>query len=168
MLYEVGKLFEVGVTEYEEQVKFDFLSEGPVLLIFFKSPTEKEVSEINAGKASFRLYEKYNIIFLLSKFGSLEWMDAPYTVHLSDNIVLDIPSDGLGYALNIFLIDAATGIIKAIRLIGLSTKFSFALHKCMQKQTETQFDKYMYLDNLNCIYRDYSTKDMLKYSISEV
>lgn len=62
---------------------------------------------------------------ITSKIGNLNWIDAPYSPHLSKSLTkFEISSDGSGPGFTLILIDTRTGIIKNIRLLGLSEHFS--------------------------------------------
>lgn len=158
---EVGKLFKDGVTKYQETCKFDMTDSGGNLIIFYNSPTMDEIEDISKGKAQYGYYKESNIIFMLFKFGSQEWMDCPYSVHLSKNLTeLQEASEGLGYAVNIYLVDASTGILKVARLIGMNTRMSKMLKKDLIKQKLLSFENYQ--DNLTSIYNKLSTREMVK------
>jgi hypothetical protein len=159
---EVGKLFEEGKTHYQEGVKFDFTQSGPILFLFFNRPTQKEVESVKTGKFEYGLYVKDEVIFLFFKFQGLEWMDAPYTVHLSEQFEFEEVEDGKGFALNIFLIDSSTGILEAIRLCGLSTKFSLEFQNAVQIQRNIPFDKTTYEKKINMVYGNYATSDLVQ------
>lgn len=160
--FEVGKLLEEGITRYNEGVKFDFQQSGPVLLLFFNRPTEKEVESIKKGKLEIGFYVKDEVIFMLFKFQSLEWMDAPYSVHLSNPFTFDDIEPGQGFGLTIFLVDASTGILRALRYSGLSTDFSFKLQDAILNQKNLPFDAVVYNQKFMSIYNNYSTSDLVQ------
>lgn len=163
---EVGQLFEPSVTHYNEGVKFDFTQGGPILLIFFEHPTAKEVESIRSGKFTMKFYDTDNIIFMFFKFGSLNWMDAPYTVHLSQpfGFSKELKQENIGFGLQIYLVDAATGILKVIRLIGLGHEFSSLLRDAILKQKETPFNRGVYMFKLNELCKRYSTNELVEYA----
>lgn len=164
---QVGKLFESGRTHYDEGLKFEFEQSGPILFIFFNRPTEKEIETIRAGKFKIGFYETEGIIFILSKFGSLKWFDTPYNIHLSPPIKFAEELDAnktLGFGLQIFLIDAATGILKVIRYIGLGHDFSIRLRDEMLKQKQSPFNQDTYIFRLNELYKRYSTDQLVEYA----
>lgn len=159
---EVGKLFKQGKTRYTEGVRFDITDGGCNLYVFFSNPTGEEIENIKKGNFKTGFYTENNAIFMLFKFGNLAWMDAPYSVHLSKNLTnFQLFDGGQGLALNVYLIDATTGILKAIRLIGLKTRFSIQLIDAVEKQKNMSFEGYDI--NINSIMTKYSTKDLVKY-----
>lgn len=162
---EVGKPYQEGKISYREGLKFDFRQDGAGLYITFDTPTTKEIDSIRNGDIEISVYPKDELLFLLFKFGSLPWMDAPYSAHLSEPFTFEELTEGKGYSLFIVLIDAKTGIVKVIRQIGLSTKFSTQFQKLVEKQKEMPFDKQEYDRKINEVFANYSTEDLVKRTI---
>ncbi len=158
--FEVGKLFEEGITSYEEIAKFEFTESGPALFIFFKKPTENEIESIRTGDLKIGFTEINGIIFMLFKFAGIPWMDAPYTIHLSPPVEPQKVEEGTGYGLQIFLIDANTGILKTMRLIGMGTGWSRAFREAILRQKEMPFDLKLYETNINNTYKTFTPKDL--------
>lgn len=158
--FEVGKLFEPGKTHYKEAVKFEFTKAGPVLLLFFDAPTPKEIDSVAGGDLRIGFDEKNEIIFLLLKFEGMPWMDAPYSIHLSPPVDLAEVEEGTGYGLQIFLVDSSTGILKAMRIIGLGTEWSRRFKEAVERQRETAFDAGIYDAKIQNIYRSFTPKDL--------
>jgi hypothetical protein len=166
---EVGQLFEPGRTRYQETVKFEFTPGGPVLLIYFERPNQKEIAAIRSGKFKFGFYEHDigSVIFTLSKFEGLKWMDAPYSIHLSPpfEFAPELDTDqNLGFALQIFLIDAATGILHVIRYVGLGHDFSVKFKEALQRQKAVNFNQAAYNLKIDDAYKRYSTDDLVSYA----
>lgn len=158
--FEVGKLFEEGITRYNEEAKFEFTQSGPALLIFFKTPTEKEIESIRADNIKIGFTEISEIIFMLYKFEGIPWIDAPYSIHLSGNIEPQKVEEGTGYGLQIFLIDADTGILKVMRLIGMGTEWSRRFREAILRQKNIPFDHEIYNLKIENIYKELSPKDI--------
>jgi len=164
--FEVGELFEEGKIKYQEGIKFDFDQSGAMLFLFFNHPTEDEVKNTKKGSLELRLCSMSNVIIILTKLEGMQWMDAPYSVHLSQPFEFDEIGPDQGVGLSIFLIDAATGVLKAMRYVGLSNDFSNRLKEVINEQKITDFDTRQYQQSINNIYSAYSTNEMLKYSIA--
>lgn len=158
---EVGKLFKEGKTKYQEGVTFDFDNSGGHLLIKLSNPSKSETSEVKKGKLSIGLCTYKDIVLLLYKFGSLEWMDVPYSIHLSDEYRFCDSCNNKGFANYIYLIDANTGILKAMRLVSWNTKFSNVFQKEVEAQKLIDFNAKSYDANLKTLYANYSTKDLI-------
>lgn len=164
---EVGKLFEPGQTRYSEEIKFEFTQGGPVLLIFFGNLKQKEIAAVRTGKLKFGFYECGNVIFTLAKFEGIPWMDAPYSIHLSPpfKFAEELDTDErAGFGLQIYLVDADTGILQAIRLVGLDHNFSLKFREAILKQKAAPFSSDTYQFKINSAYEQYSSKDMASFA----
>jgi hypothetical protein len=168
---KVGEPFEPGKTHYPECAKFDFTPSGPALFIFLVSPAPEEVEAIRSGPFRVGFFEsaiiedgrhKGTIIFLLFKFGDLPWLDAPFSIHLAQCKTPAEIEEGLGYGLNIFLIDANTGILRVMRLVGLGTEWSRRFRQAMLEQDGAGFDPEAYDAEIRRMYRMYGTRDLVE------
>lgn len=160
--------FEVGkpvCSPSEDGIIFDLDDSGATLLYKMASPTQREIKSM-AGSAEFRYIKINDIIFFLSRFGYLEWMDAPYHRSLSLSLTKTMTiENGMGLSLHMLLIDAKTGILLYQRLIGLGTDFSVALVDDIEQQKEIAILDYH--NRINQIYAQYTTGQMVamaKYS----
>lgn len=160
---ELGKLFNEGVTKYKEGIVFDIDDKGSNLIIRFNTPSNSEIKAIKQGKLKCGYYTEGEAIFMLFKFEGIQWMDAPYSVKLSKNStkIQDI-NDGQGLALNIYLIDANTGVLKSMRLVGLPTAFSRKLKSVVERQRLMSFENYH--QTINTVYMKYPTKKLVDYA----
>ena len=163
-VYEVGQIIE-EFRGRPEGVRFDMADDGATLLIFFSGPSKGEIESIGKGKVQLGMFVKEDIIFILSKFENLPWMDAPYHVALSQNLTeLQEIEEGQGYGCHIVLIDSTIGRIETMRLVGLSTEFSKKLKENIGKQMCEDFGRLVYAEKLNRIFCAYTTKDMVACS----
>jgi hypothetical protein len=162
--YEVGQLFQPNITRYKEETRFDFIQDGAVLMLFYNRPDPQEIEDVRSGRFEIGFCEKNGIMFMLFRFGSGPYMDAPYTAHLSKPFTFEDPEPGMGYGLTVYLVDATTGILYAIRYVGLSRDFSNRFRRAVERQKKTSFNRTEYDLKLSNIYRNYSTKDLLKYA----
>lgn len=158
---EVGQLLQEGKTKYQEGVIFDFQQGGPILYLFFNRPTEKEIEAIQKGKFQVGIYCRDEVIFILTKFESMSWMDAPYSIHLSQPFEFENITEGKGFGLTTLLVDSSTGILKAIRYSGLSTEFSRKLRNAIENQKSIPWDEKAYNQKINMVYGNYRTDDLV-------
>jgi hypothetical protein len=83
-IMEVGKPLIPGITSYPDgQIVADINGGVLFIRIAYSTPTESEVKNIHEGPSAFSIVEIGDVIFILFKFGELNWMDAPYSIHLS-------------------------------------------------------------------------------------
>lgn len=161
--YEVGQI--IGrFKNHPEGIYFDIDDSGATLLVFFKNPTSNEIEQFKSGKSfEIRFTELYNIIMITAKIGSLNWVDAPYTPHLSKNLTkFKIPDNNQGLGLTLILVNAITGEIKHIRLLGLSERFTKELFGVVMEHKIREFDKTEYKNSLNRIFSTYKTSQIVK------
>jgi hypothetical protein len=165
MIIEVGKPIEQVKKRYQESVKFDFTDGGFILYLFFNQPTDQEIQDIKKGRAEIGYYQRDDVIFILCRFGSTPYMDAPYNVHLSKQLThIDEPGPGKGYGLHIILIDARDGIVKAQRLIGLGHDFSVKLYQAIKRQLTEPFNSQHYMQTIQSVYAAHPTQKLIKYA----
>lgn len=80
--YEVGKRYDAAIRG--EGTQFDLADDGAFLAVYFSRPDEKEVAQFGAENPfEFRFVTLQGIMMCVFRIGSLNWMDAPYTPHLS-------------------------------------------------------------------------------------
>ena len=163
ILYEVGQIVE-QFRNHQEGTVFDLDDCGGELRVYISHPTQDEIQQFTEGsKFEIRMVELYGVIMLSLKFGNLPWADAPYTPHLSKNLTRAYEFEaGQGIALTLLLIDAATGEIKHMRLIGLPERFSRKLFAVIEEHRKKHFDKAEYARAIDRIYSTYSTKQLAK------
>lgn len=163
--YEVGQVVD-GFKHHSEGVHFDIADDSATMLVFFQSPTAEEIEQFKSGKNfEIRFTELYGVIMITVKIGNLNWMDAPYTPHLSKNLMrFQLSNEGQGLGLTLILIDAVTGEIKHMRLLGLSERFTKRLFGVVMEHKVRPFNKEEYSNSLNRIFSAYQTNQIVKMS----
>ncbi len=166
----VAEVLDGIVVEYVEDSEFGIYmatlyKDGIIPLIETSGATTKEAAEYLWDKM-LNLHKTMNIIFPLLKFGNLQWMDAPYSVHLSKNLThLEVPTEGTGLAMHIALYDTHTGKLCSNRIIGLSTNMSKKLIKIINEQKQKTFDRKEHDRNIRNVYAAYPTKKLVQMAI---
>lgn len=153
--YEVG---QPVMPPCSDSVIFDMGDGGATLIIAMHAPTEKEQHDFKSGAQQFHLAVANDIIFFLSRFGAGPWMDAPYYRHRSRPYTLSTPQDGEGFAMHAMLVDAASGILIAQKLIGLPHALSLKLIELIEKQPEIK----NYDAVLSMTFQLYTTQQLLE------
>ncbi len=163
--YEVGQTID-EFRNHKECVYFDIDDAGATMLVFFKNPTANEIEQFKSEKSfEIRFTELYGVIAITAKIGNLNWMDALYTPHLSKNLTrIQLPDENQGLNLLLILVDAITGEVKHLRILGLSTKFSRRLLGAVMEEITKEFDEEKYNNAINRIYSSYQTKQIVKLS----
>ena len=165
--YEVGKRYpelRTGV----DRVQFDIDDSTAVLVVNYNNPSEKELKAFESTNSfEIRAITLDGVSYILVKMGGLEWVDAPYTPHLSLDLT-HLPNleddENMGLALLIFLIDSSTGELCKIRLIGLGNRFSKLLINDVKELSQMSFDSTLYHMSINNTYSKYATPALVKLS----
>lgn len=163
--YAVGQVIS-KYKDYPEGTIFELSDEGATLMAFFSFPRPDEIEQFKAGhNFEIRFTELYGVIMLTFKIGDLNWMEAPYTPHLSSNLTkFQLPNENQGLSLTLMLIDTNSGKIKAIRLVGLSEKFTKKLFGTIMDEKMKDFDVSEYDRKRFEICQRYTTKQIANMS----
>lgn len=159
-VFEVGKQYDM-FKGLGEGGRWGMGDSGSDLTVTFNNPTAREISEFKSGRIRYKMLTINNVVILLFKFGSLEWMDVPYIVHLSKPYELQEVEDGQGYACTIYLANNINGELKVLRYISFNTAFSKQLKKAIEDQRNFEVNQ----SNINQVFNRYSTKQLVDMAI---
>jgi hypothetical protein len=165
----VGKLLVPGKTSWPEVSEFNYFDGGTAeLMLRLTHPSAATIQSIRHGPATFALAPIGDVLFFLYAFSpALPWSAAPFSWHLvhpdrrqSPPTQIDEPE---GQLLQIVLVDAASGIVEALRVITLTPDFTRALYDAIRRQVTRQFPgRTGYDAQLAEAYREYpTTADLL-------
>src|SRR5947209_19360720 len=115
--YEVGKLYSPNRTSWPEGVEYNWRQNTHELKLYYRPPKASEIAAVKQGAAEFALSVVGDILFLVFRFGPQPWSDAPYTWWMVPADQRTPPPELAGeerVLLNVLLIDAGTGIIRAV------------------------------------------------------
>ena len=163
---EVGQVLNKMIGKPEGS-SVDIDDAGMQIFVNFSRPMPDEIEQFKQGKDfEIKFVTLQNIIIFTFKVGNLNWMDAPYSAHLSLNLTKELPlfNEGEGLSAMLILTDAATAKVVSLRMMGLSTRFSNSLVQEVNAQKSKVFSVEDYNRNLTQIYAKYSTKDLVKMS----
>lgn len=135
----IGKpLFETR-TELPEAIEYNYQAGDHTLLLSMNNLHPNEIRAVREDEAEFGLYCENSIIFLLYRFGeTLPWSDSAFSwwnVAKEDRRVpapQENPNERI--LLKIILVEATTGIVKAIRVTTFSPDFTEKLHNAIRQQ----------------------------------
>lgn len=162
-LFEVGKQFEEGIARYPEGVKFDMGYNECSLSIYAANPTEKARQTITKDSLKYGYFKEDNVIIMLFKFGSHKWIDVPYSVHMSKTTTeLKEITGTKGFTLNIYIINAKTGVLEDMRLLELDARLSQMLKDDILEQSKLEYDGFN--SKLDEFYSKFSTKALVSMS----
>lgn len=156
--YKVGEPYNPHIHHWPEGAQFNVRRGGPELLLAFRNVTAQERRAVKANPAQFALFVENTQILLLYHFeGGVPWSDAPFTANKlpqEEQPLLEL-EDGQHVLFPVLLLEATTGIIKAIRILSLSTDFMRPLYAAIQQQLAQPFDQAQYDSELARLYTRY-------------
>jgi hypothetical protein len=162
-LFEVGKPFKEGITRYPEGVTFDINCDGCDLLIYTAEVSEKARQAITKGDFKYGYFKEENVIIMLFRFGNHQWIEVPYSIHMCiDPAKLKEVTETNGFPLNIYIINATTGVLEDHRFVELDTRLSKLLREDVLEQKNLPYDGFN--SNLKELNSKFSTKALVSMS----
>lgn len=172
---EVGELYHPGRTAWPEITQYNFRSGGHELLLIWTNPSPAEVGGVRKGPMELALVVVEEVILLLYRIkGAAKWSDAPYSWHrVPEDQQGELPvrpeeiSEGQGAALQVILVQANGGQVRALRLVGLGTEFTRKLHEAIRDQAARDWDPESYDARLETLYRSFPrVEDLLERAVA--
>jgi len=161
---EIGKPYR-RIEGRGECVLFNIDYPNIELVYNLDSPTPKEYAETLAGKPfEIRAVEVSGVVFVASRFGALNWMDAPYNPNIGNFHLDPVPPGTSGYGLQFILTDSRNWKILNMRLIGLGNRFSVKFYDMLYANKPKIADVAEHDAATKSVYSRYSTRDLVKLS----
>jgi hypothetical protein len=162
--YQVGQLYHPDRRIWPERATYQYRGGGHELLLFLESPTAGEITDVRYGDAEFALAVVPPTLIFCYRFGRMPWSDSPYTVHLvpeAERGEIDEPVlEEERALLAVILVDATTGIIRALRAVSLSVDFTDALRQAIREQAGAPWEGEAGYDRaIERIYRQYPSTE---------
>jgi hypothetical protein len=170
-LYQVGKPYHPGRKIWPQTPQFNYRGGECELVLFFDGATEAEIRAVRAGRAEFALYDRDGLVVLCYCFrhdqGGVPWSDAPYHYHLVPEPERIPPPDSAKLSpetravLQVILVNATGGQIRAMRAVSLSPKFTRRLFNAVGEQAAGPFNSGQYDSQLKALYHRFPTSNQL-------
>jgi len=129
--YKTGKIYKEFLLKNETSL-MRFEENRVNIFIFQRGMSKNTLDEITNTDPFFQIYTKNNIILILIKFKSLDWIDVPYIFENAD--IKPVEDENTGYPCSIYFADINTGKLLAQRHLCLLNGLSKALYFAIQKQ----------------------------------
>jgi hypothetical protein len=161
----VGQPYNPARRSWPECAQYNYRNGSHELLLFLASPSEREVKSVRGGESEFAILVAQPVIVLCYRFASgLPWSDAPFSWHLVPEAERELPPEPgpeQRATLQVLLVDAATGIVRAIRLVTLSPDATMILHRAIAEQAAEPWDPGSYDRALEELYRRYPSSEAM-------
>jgi hypothetical protein len=136
------------------------------LVLVLEHPTVQEIEDVRRGRADFALAKVSEILFLLYRFGgSIQWSDCPFNIHVIPPAERVLPPESqrpeISALLSVVVVEAGSGIVRAVRKATLSPSFTTLLHRDIRKQFVQPFDPARCDRALDSVYRALTTDQLL-------
>ena len=166
--FEVGKPYSAR-TRWPEGSQYNFRGGGHELLLLFASPSDREVTGVRKAPVELALVVEGPLVVLSHRFGdALPWGDSPFSWHLlpeSERVYPPPWEDGSPEQralLAVFLVDAATGILRALRQLTMAPDFTRAIHRAIVEQAQQPWNAAAYDAALERLYQRYPSSEALQ------
>jgi hypothetical protein len=153
-------------------VDYNFRAGTHELRMFFRLPTRREVEAVRKGRCEFALAFEGPVIFLMYFFDpAIDWSDAPYCWHLVPEVERTLPQRGgpeTRALLQANLVEAQSGLVRALRVVTFLPAFTRALHFAIREQAALPWlGREAYEEALASIYKRYPTSgDLLARAVA--
>jgi hypothetical protein len=147
--YEVGKPYFPGRQSYREGADYICRGGEHSLVIFLHGPSRKEREAIKSGPVEFGFFAEPQGLFLITRFGRSLTFDCSFhaqrltavTGERANPPPMEEVSPELRAVMHILLIDADTGIIRALRRCTFSPEFTRSLHRAIADQVVAEYNR---------------------------
>lgn len=132
----VGELYDPRRRHWAPIPIVQITHDGIHLALITDSPTETEVRAVATGTPRFAWIDAPAVALLAWTFGEdLPWTDTPYSPHLEnpgDRAGIG-PRTGVAASVNVVLVDADTGLVRAVRATQWSREFVAAVRDSVER-----------------------------------
>lgn len=134
---EVGQPYAVGRTSWPEAAEYDYCGVEHELRVFVRSPKAREAEAVRRGKYQFALVQGPFVFFLMYRFGkAIKWSHAPCSWQLASGERQAAAPAAIQTAmhapLRAVLVDAQTGLVRALRTVTLPPGFAHDLKRALR------------------------------------
>lgn len=168
--FRVGQLYHPTRTTWPESAQYSYRAGTHELVAFYPNPSFREVKAFASGAAQFGLFTRSPALWLLSRFGDLPWSDHPYSWHLVPEHERDLPSADLEAEkralCQVMLVDAATGILRVIRVVSWTPEFTRAMNAAIRVQASTPWDARAFDATIARAYDELDTVAMVRGAVA--
>lgn len=161
----VGEKFAERTQWPDNSFEFRYFNGNYMFQYCAASPSLQDIEKFKQGRVWLGHHFEEGIIFFLIRIdGFLGWSDQAFSINLVPLGNRTLPDGTEGYTLlNLVLVDADTGIVRAIRSVTMSPALSLRLRSEMLQQRCIPFDKAAHNAAIERVYRKYpQSKDLAR------
>lgn len=175
LAFRVGRRYPAKRLRFPmpEASQYSFDKRGHLLQLFWSGPLPRETKAVREGEARFALAAEGPGIFLCYRFGDMAWGGSPCSVHLvpetrRTTTGLDPETGEPRNLLEIHLVDASSGILRAMRFFWLDRTFTDAFEEALRGQVAAGWaGREAYESALAGVYRRYPrSSDLARVAVA--
>jgi hypothetical protein len=142
----VGQPYLPEFRSWPEAAEYNWRSGRHELRLVLAHLTPKQVAAVESGPVEFGMFVEREGLFVVTRFGRSLSLDTSYQWHCVDPADRVPPppheetSPELRALLTILLVEASTGVVRAVRVVSYSPEFSRAIHRAIADQAAAPFD----------------------------
>lgn len=169
----IGKPYTPGIQKFTPEARFDLIGNECTLDLFWDHLTPDDVANVSIRKATLGLwYSDNNDVFFLYRFGDDSWADTVFSImQLPPKQRIRPPFSKTNHGhldLNVALVDADTGLVRAKRNLPLPVSFSKKMCSSVGRQytRRYQFDwrEEDFTARVHEVYRMYPSSESLLHA----
>jgi hypothetical protein len=155
---KVGQLYSPTRIRWPETPHLRLSPAGCDLALFLTEPSADEVTEVNTGAVLFAWIDGGPVSVLCFRFGAMSWMDTPFEPWQLRESERGVPAgDPNQYLLlQVTLVDAVTGIVKAMRVAPWTPDFAEPVRQTLRRQLAVPGDHRAAARQLEVMYQQSS------------
>ena len=143
----VGDVYSPEHTQYSESTQYCYKDGVHDLVLFWAEPTAEEIHGFRFQPVEFAVYVQPPVLFLLYRIADVcEWSDVAYNIHQLRPEEQAVPADAAGThaRVQMTLVDASDGNIKAKRLVSMGPTMTQAMRHTLDEQKRLPFSRFDY------------------------
>lgn len=172
-ILKVGELYNPNRRRWPEGAQFQYRGGQAELVLFYPDPSRHEIEAVRKGSSEFGLVVEPPLVVLLYTFGAakgIPWCDAPFSYHRlkaarpTEAVLPPAWEEGSPETraiLQVLLVDASSGILRAMRAVSLSPEFTRTLHRAIWEQAHREEGPGEFDRALNDLYTRFPTSERL-------
>lgn len=155
-----------GITNYPDQIGqpdhnvFDLCDSYSVLFMVLENPTEHEIAQIKTGTKRIRMTLFEDCMWMAFKFGDLDWNEAPYNPHLSNQAHLPQSLPLSCKNIYIVLVNSSDGAVVFCKRYKYNEEFTQCLEDGILYLLDREFSNKQYFPFLEAVQSQYSTEEI--------
>lgn len=158
-----GHLYNPGRTTYPETNQLRLTPGFCELTMYLPSPTPQEIADVSQGRLQFACLDLAPHLLMFGfQFGTQQWWDCPFEVQRTASDLRGVPGvPRKPLPFHVTVVDAATGVLRAIRSFDMPTPFAEALRAAVDGQLSTEYDGEVAGRLQSALYEKYSTPEAM-------